>query len=349
MIDCKINAMVLLTISIAFICDAKTSRCHYNLNRVKQLVAHCENQGFTLVPRNLNNTIQELDLSNNMIKTLENGTFENYSILEVLILNHNRISEVHIHAFVGLPYLKVLKIRDNFINITKLSTRVFSPLVNLTTLDIGRNAEQSPVNKSFVYPDKTFAALKRLQFLSLDLFMFPEFGDGFRSLQFITVLNFDRYEIIESTQNFSLDLNNNALVCSCTTLDFLLWLTKTPVSFVNGNTYTCTMSNNSQVNLMEVTKDIKRYFADCNATVWLRIGIVLISCIVSVSIPLSIVYYYRWKIILFMFRKFRRAVERGLHVNYEYDVYVSYEERSITWIKNNLLPKTEQEWGLKIC
>ncbi|CAC5406212.1 TLR2 [Mytilus coruscus] len=735
MIDHKLNALLLITINSAFICDARTSSCHYSLNRVNRLVAHCENQGFTFVPRNLIRHIQELDLSINMIKTLENGTFENYSILEILILNHNRISEVHINAFVGLPNLKALKIRGNFINITKLPTGVFSPLDNLTTLDIGRNEEQSPVNQTFVYPDKTFSALQRLRFLSLDLFMYPEFGDGFRSLQILTVLNFDRCylknidsfilsnstfrnfspmlnelyirrclnffridkgilhyfpelkvldlsnsnihlyqalnilqpfqnkkmsvinlhhissksvnndefpysvivtkklmkylrticvealdlsktgivddqlnslfsfqypecfktfiissnrlpstniehymetvifltkatnmktydmsylesqflnpvyldvyhpekfipkheeqqifqmpfhisfkippslefvrfthmsvvsatvsitcansslkyfdisysvfeqypivqqkcgkqlryldvsgisstmifqtiplprlttlkmthasidrsifegkqwmleqapalknvdisfnnlwtlkdtellntsgithlnmsnnlfrsvptcvsklrhlksldlsnnlitsvdktirkwldEIIESTQNFSLDLNNNAFVCSCTTLDFMLWLTKTPVSFVNGNNYTCTMSNNTQVNLMEVTKDIKRYFADCNATVWLRIGIVLISCIVGVSIPLSIVYYYRWKLILYMFRKFRRAVERGLHVNYEYDVYVSYEERSITWIKNNLLPKTEQEWGLKIC
>ncbi|CAC5376370.1 unnamed protein product [Mytilus coruscus] len=154
-------------------------------------------------------------------------------------------------------------------------------------------------------------------------------------------------EIIVTSQNFSLNLNNNALICSCDTVEFLLWLTKTEVSFVNGNNYTCTMSNNSQVNLIEVTKDINRYFAECKANLWLRIGILLVSCTFGVSIPLSILYYYRWKLILFLFRKFRRAVERGLHVNYEYDVYISYEERSISWIKKHLLPKVETEWGLK--
>ncbi|VDI04164.1 Hypothetical predicted protein [Mytilus galloprovincialis] len=32
-----------------------------------------------------------------------------------------------------------------------------------------------------------------------------------------------------------------------------------------------------------------------------------------------------------------------------YDAYVSYEERSVLWIQKCLLPKIEEEWGLKVC
>ncbi|XP_052065494.1 toll-like receptor 4 [Mytilus californianus] len=721
---------LLLMMWTMFIYDAKTLSCNYSFNFKEQLMAHCDNRGFISVPRNLNRNIQVLDLSNNLITVIENNTLKNYTKMDILILNSNNISEVHEYGFEGLLSLKILRMENNVINISQLPSRVFRPLDKLMVLEIGRNEQQSAVNGSFVYPDNAFSTLKSLQNLSMDLFDSPEFGDGFKSLQNLTVLKFRRCylrfgklsnetfrnfptklrelyitrchhffhidkgmlqyfpelkildlsrsyihlyqalnilypyqnknmsvinfhhisdksinndkfpysiiitkelmryirsiciealdlsatgivddefyslfsfqypkcfktfiisanrlpsttlehymqtivfitkatnlktydmsylpgqflqplyldvyhpekfiesqekqhifqkslhiivnlppllefvrfthmtvmsasvsftcknaslkyfdvsysvfeqypnvshecgkelryldvsglsstmmfksislpelitlkmthasidrsiiegkqwmlghapklksidlsfnnlwtlldtklfndknithfnlsnnlfrtvpssvsklrhiesldlsnnlitsidytirkwfdEIIVPNQNFSLNLDNNALICSCDTVEFLLWLTKTEVSFVNGNNYTCTMSNNSQVNLIEVTKNINRYFADCKATLWLRIAIVLVSCSFGVSIPLSILYYYRWKLILFSFRKFRRAVERGLHVNYEYDVYISYEERSISWIKNQLLPKAEKEWGLK--
>ncbi|VDI10437.1 Hypothetical predicted protein [Mytilus galloprovincialis] len=723
---------LLIMVWIMFKYGATNLSCNYSLNLKNQLVAHCDNRGFITVPRNLIKNIKVLDLSHNLITVIKNNTFINYTKMDILILNSNNISEVHEYGFEGLRYLRILRMENNAINISKLPTRVFRPLENLIVLEIGRNEEQWMVHESFVYPDKVFSNLKSLQNLSIDLFDRPEFGNGFKSLQTLAVLNFrrcymrfgklsnetfrnfspklrelyitrchhffhidkgilryfpelnildlshsyihlyqalnilypyqnknmsvinfhhisdksisndkfpysviitkelmrylssiciealdlsatgivddelyslfsfqypgcfktfiisanrlpsttlERYmqyvvfltratnlktfdmsylpaqylkplfldvyhpgkfigshnqekqhifhqsfhitiklppsiefvrfthmtvvsasvyftcknatlryfdisfsifeqypnvsnecgkeliyldvsglsstimfqsisfpklttlkmthasidrsiiegrqwmlghapklknvdlsfnnlwtlsdttlfndknmthfnlsnnffrrvprtvsklrhlesldlsnnlitsidytirkwldEIIVPNQNLSLNLNNNALVCSCDTVDFLLWLTKTKVYFVNGNNYTCTMSNNSQANLIEVTKDINKYFADCQATTWLRIGIVLVSCTFGASIPFSVLYYYRWKLILFLFRKFRRAVERGLYVNYEYDVYISYEERSISWIKNHLLPKAEKEWGLK--
>ncbi|XP_071122775.1 toll-like receptor 4 [Mytilus edulis] len=723
---------LLIMILTMFMYGATNLSCDYGSNLKSQLVAHCDNRGYISVPRNLNRNIQVLDLSNNLITVIKNNTFINYTKMEILILNSNNISEVHEYGFEGLRYLRILRMENNAINISKLPSRVFRPLENLMVLEIGRNEKQWMIHESFVYPDKVFSNLKSLQNLSIDLFDRPVFGNGFKLLETLAVLNFRRCymssgklsnetfrnispklrelyitrchhffhidkgilryfpqlkildlshsyihlyqalnilypyqnknmsvinfhhisdksvnndkfpysviitkermkylrsiciealdlsatgivddelqslfsfqypgcfktfiisanrlpsttfehymqtvvfltratnlktydmsylpaqylkplfldvyhpgkfigshnqekqhifhqsfpitiklppliefvrfthmtvvsasvsftcqntslryfdisfsifeqypnvsnecgkelvyldvsglsstimfqsvslpklttlkmthasidrsiiegrqwmlghapklksvdlsfnnlwtlldttlfndknithfnlsnnffrrvpstvsklrhldlldlsnnlitsidytirkrfdEIIVQHQNLSINLDNNALVCSCDTVEFLLWLTKTKVYFVNGNNYTCTMSNNSQVNLIKVTKDINKYFADCQATLWLRIGIILISSTFGVSIPFSILYYYRWKLILFLFRTFRRAVERDLYVNYDYDVYISYEERSISWIKNHLLPKAEKEWGLK--
>ncbi|CAG2200480.1 unnamed protein product [Mytilus edulis] len=48
-------------------------------------------------------------------------------------------------------------------------------------------------------------------------------------------------------------------------------------------------------------------------------------------------------------RKVRHVVEKNLHENYMYDAYVSYEDRSVTWIQKFFLPKIEEKWGLKVC
>nr|AGG10807.1 toll-like receptor j [Mytilus galloprovincialis] len=730
-----------LNLFILFIIIAVTngnlkSSCMYERSIQHKLIAHCENQGFNSVPRNLSRKISELILSNNSIRMLQNDSFVHYTKMEIMILNKNRISEIKEDAFVGLHLLKVLKVNDNLINITTLSNGVFRHLSNLIDLDISLNNKPLDANTKFVYPDGAFSTLRSLQNLSIDLFMFPEFGAGFSSLKNLTALKFSQcylrnssrfrlsnstfehfssnlkelyisgcrnfflleYGLLEyfpylkildfsesyvhlyqalrilhpfqnknmsvinfhhisdnsineddfpysvvltaelmtylrticiealdlsktgivdyqhnsllsfehpecfktfiisanrlpattarhslqlysflmkainikvydlsyltidyahpvfinvyNTESFNhlpksakyfqmsphwninyslpssieflrfthiqstpssasitckntslkyldvsygvykrypkfsedclkqleyldisgisvaiitfpsmllpklvvlkmtnaridqivrkgrewmsfrapalrevdisfnyiwtleettffeqphithlnmsnnlfrtipkfvtklqkleyldlsnnlitslddnvmhwldkmihlnpiLNFDNNAFVCSCDTLDFLLWFEKTNVTFYNGDNYTCTMSNNKQILLKEVAKNTNKYFADCKATLWLHVGIILVASAFGIFVPLSLLYNYRWNIILYMYRKVRRVVEKNLHANYLYDAYVSYEERSVLWIQKCLLPKIEEEWGLKVC
>ncbi|CAC5423796.1 TLR2 [Mytilus coruscus] len=733
----QIKRMFLVSIMIAIANGNKSMSCTYSRNRKHKLIAHCENQGFTSVPRNLSRDINELILSHNLIRKLQNDSFVHYAEMEILILSKNRISEIQEDAFAGLHMLKVLKVNDNLINITILPKGVFRHLSYLIDLDISRNKKPLNENTTFVYPDGAFSTLRSLQNLSIDLFMFPDFGAGFSSLKNLTVLKFSRchlrnssrfrllnstfenfsanlkelyisgcrhfflledglleyfphlkildlsesyvhlyqalrilhpfqyknmsvinfhhisdnsineddypYSVVitlelmkylrticiealdlsrtgivdyqdnslfsfehpecfktfiisanrlpattayrssqiyiffmkainmkiydcsyltvdyahpvylnvynttafnnfpESTINFQmpppmnlslpssieflrfthiqiapssasitckntslkyldisygvyihypkftedcvkqleyldisgipvaiitfpsmllpklsilkmtnaridqivlkgrewmsfrapklrevdisfnniwtleettffeqphithlnmsnnlfrtipafvtklqkmesldlsnnlitsiddnvrlwldkitnlnrfriLNLDNNAFICSCDTLDFLLWFENTNVTFYNGDNYTCIMSKNKQqILLREVSKNTKKYFADCEATIWLYVGIALVSSAFGIFVPLSLLYNYRWNIILYMYRKVRRVVEKNLHENYIYDAYVSYEDRSVAWIQKFLLPKIEDEWGLKVC
>ncbi|CAC5425700.1 unnamed protein product [Mytilus coruscus] len=41
--------------------------------------------------------------------------------------------------------------------------------------------------------------------------------------------------------------------------------------------------------------------------------------------------------------------EKSLNVDFKYDVYVSYSDDGVSFIKNYLQPKIEQEWGLTMC
>nr|AGI05197.1 toll-like receptor U precursor [Mytilus galloprovincialis] len=726
-----------LSIIITVTCVEPAFSCTYRRNRKHQLVAHCENQGFKSVPRNLSRDIQELILSNNLINILKNNSFINYSNLEILSLSKNKISGIQEDAFAGLNSLKVLKVNDNLINITILPHDVFRHLIGLIVLDISRNKKQLNESSQFIYPDTTFSRLERLQNLSIDLFMFPVFGRGFIKLQNLNALNFDKcylrnssgFKLLNATfENFSsnlqqlyisgcrhffqmeygllehfpnlkvldlsesyvhlyqalrilhpyqdknmsvinfhhitdssingndfpcavvitvalmkylrniciealdlsktgivdyhqnslfsfkypecfttfiisanklpattadhyievitfaknaknmkvydfsyltstadhpnlaylnvydpeafyhfskgtlktevhpqiqfflpssieflrfsytldllhsasitcantslkyldvsftvyrkfpdltndcgkqleyldvsgipvtevtlpsvtlpklytlkmtnaridqavlkgkqwmeltapeirnvdisfnnlwsldkstflgqphikhlnmsnnlfrtipkfvtrlkklesldlsgnlitsidsqlrlwmhemtlsnrsllLNFDNNAFICSCDTLDFLLWFAQTKVTFFNGDTYNCTIHDKQAV-LREVIQNTKEYFSNCKSTIWLHVGIVLVASTFCILIPIIVIYNYRWMIILTIYRKVRRAVEKDLHENYMYDAYVSYEDRSVAWIKKFLLPKIEGEWGLKVC
>ncbi|VDI42983.1 Hypothetical predicted protein, partial [Mytilus galloprovincialis] len=103
-----INLLV-LSIIITVANGNLASSCRYKKNIQHKLIAHCENQGFTSVPRKLRRDIYELILSNNSIHMLTNNSFINYSKMERLILTGNNISVIHEDAFVGLDSLKVLK------------------------------------------------------------------------------------------------------------------------------------------------------------------------------------------------------------------------------------------------
>ncbi|XP_076111086.1 toll-like receptor 4 [Mytilus galloprovincialis] len=731
----KTTYLFALSIIITVTCVEAVFSCTYSRNRKHYLVAHCENQGFTSVPRNLSRDIQELILSNNLINILKNNSFINYTNLEILSLSKNKISDIQEDAFAGLNSLKVLKVDDNLINITILPEEVFRHLSNLIALDISRNKKQLQNSSTFMYPDATFSTLERLQNLSIDLYMFPKFGRGFIKLQNLTALNFDKcylrnisefrlwnstfenftsnlkelyisgcrhffqmeYGLLEhfpnlkildlsnsyvhlyqalrilhpfqyknmsvinfhhitdksingnefpysvviteelmkylkticiesldlsktgimdyqknslfsfehpkcfktfilsanrlpatiadhyfevvifmklaanmkvydfsyittdypnpiylnvyhpetlnhlenripnvylspevsiflppsleflrfthilsvfssafiicantslkyldvsfgvyqnfpngtndcgkqleyldisgspeaiitfpkillpklailkmtharidqlilkgkqwmvfrapnlrkidmsfnnlwtleetafvnqpnithlnmsnnlfraiptfvtklhkleyldlsynlivsindtmrrwlnnvsSNRKFVLDLNNNDLVCSCDTLDFLLWMEKNKEIFYNRDNYTCTMTKeNRQVPLKEVIPNKKRYFSYCEKNMWLTYLGISVASAFGIFVAIFLLYSYRWKIILYMYRKVRRVVEKNLHENYMYDAYVSYEDRSVAWIQKFLLPKIEDEWGLKV-
>jgi hypothetical protein len=43
-------------------------------------------------------------------------------------------------------------------------------------------------------------------------------------------------------------------------------------------------------------------FAHCDAIIWLRIGIILIISFFVVFIPVTVIFNFRWRIILFVYR-----------------------------------------------
>jgi Leucine-rich repeat (LRR) protein len=93
----------------------------------------------------------KIDLSKNVIHTIENNTFIHLSeSLAELDLRSNQIVEIRQEAFLKNILLKTLKLESNLLNPAAKNSIIFSSIGSLETLDVSQNKIQALNNKSFI-------------------------------------------------------------------------------------------------------------------------------------------------------------------------------------------------------
>ncbi|XP_053731864.1 adhesion G protein-coupled receptor A3 isoform X2 [Synchiropus splendidus] len=153
--------------------DLIVDTCHCSAERSKELSRHqvrvkvvCDDADLleTLHPSFLPNRTVSLNLSNNKISLLRNGSFYGLAALEKLDLRNNLISTVEPWAFRGLLALKRLDLSDNRIGC--LSSEMFADLGNLSKLNLSGNIFSTLTAGLFTH----LAALRVLHFSTETLF-----------------------------------------------------------------------------------------------------------------------------------------------------------------------------------
>jgi Leucine-rich repeat (LRR) protein len=148
---------------------------------------------------------------------------------------------------------------------------------------------------------------------------------------------------------FNLSININELYCSCENRDFVLWLGTTKVSLDKNGNYSCRLRNGTLVATSIILEQFHDLFSHCDAITWLRIGIILIISLFVIFIPVTVIFNFRWRITIFVYRTFRKFIENSMNLTYTYDVYVSYGYNGYPWVTEVLLTTLEKKWNLKIC
>lgn len=150
--------------------------------------------------------------------------------------------------------------------------------------------------------------------------------------------------------NFKLFLRGNIFKCTCGTKDFIRWLFETNIEFDEPNKqYKCMLSNGSITTTVKVYQKFHDHFSICHNEIWLRVGIGLLVSFITITVPLAIIINFKWQITYWFYRKFRKAVETELKKKFVYDIYLSYSNQSLYWVKNLLMPKIENCWKMKMC
>ncbi|VDI49464.1 Hypothetical predicted protein [Mytilus galloprovincialis] len=152
---------------------------------------------------------------------------------------------------------------------------------------------------------------------------------------------------MQELHGMTLNLDGNAFECNCDTIDFIRWIQTTKVN-LDSRSYICKLSNGTVIDTLIAYNSLYDLFADCKSTMWLTLASSLLSTFVTISL-LLVVYSKRWKILFSVYGIIHRTVERKVRKSYQYDVYVSYEREVVVWIKDVLIPKLEDEWGLTMC
>ncbi|XP_076101016.1 toll-like receptor 4 [Mytilus galloprovincialis] len=256
-----------------------------------------------------------------------------------------------------LIHLKTLILREtNLINVLQTNTTILRFCPNIMNLDISNNY----ILKIKAYSLGQLHNLKQLNLSHNLLETIPEVVTTFLNLaeldlsyNQLSTIGKNILDWIDSQHKkhgiFKLYLNINPFICSCDATEFLRWILTTKVKLDDNGNYSCWVSLSKSSNYTKnVAEDFHHYFVDCNTTVWIKLGISLLISILSSVLCIALLFNFRWRIMFFFFRNFRKIAEKGLELQFDYDVYVSYSDDCVSFVKE-LQKKVENEWGFKIC
>ncbi|XP_061505169.1 uncharacterized protein LOC1273631 [Anopheles gambiae] len=184
--------------------------------------ADCTNQRLPVVPQELSNELQILDLSHNQIDELPAKTFEaaHQTNLQKLYLRHNSMKRVDRDAFRNLTILIELDMANN--NLTALEAGVFDDLTKIRVIILNNNQIER-IDKNLFYGlqylTKVHLRTNRLVRIALNSFVnVPNLSQielDYNELQALRKESFSGLEKLTS-----LSLTNNPWNCSCTLRSF---------------------------------------------------------------------------------------------------------------------------------
>lgn len=118
----------------------------------------CQRRRLANIPEGIPTETKVLDLSKNRLRWVQAGDLAPYPRLEEVDLSENLIATLEPNAFATLQNLKVLKLRGNQLKLVPMGA--FAKLGNLTSLDLSEN-------KIVILLDYTFQDLRSLKHLEV--------------------------------------------------------------------------------------------------------------------------------------------------------------------------------------
>ncbi|CAC5398976.1 unnamed protein product [Mytilus coruscus] len=318
---------------------------------------------YYLANERLGKRIVLLNASN--LTYLDMAYFDVGNLPEIVLKGQNNIKYID---FSGIPswntsmslfaHSKTVLLRYNGIwSNVQQTQHYFSFIQEVEELDISGNQLWQLRYDTFLYN-------KKLRKLIMQNNLFDELPTALIPIENLNFLDFSGNildSINETMRNwldkqqkkngtFKIFLRYNIFKCTCETKDFIRWIFETSIEFDEPNKeYKCMLSNGSITTTVKVYQNFHDYFSICNNEIWLRVGIGLLVSFITVTVPLAIIINFKWQITYWFYRKFRKAVEIELKKKFVYDIYLSYSNQSLYWVKNILMPKIENCWRMKMC
>ncbi|CAL1548153.1 unnamed protein product [Lymnaea stagnalis] len=281
------------------------------------------------------NKLQILDLSQSSIGDISLTFFENFPVLETLILDYNKLGDFfasrgkRMHVFEKLKNLKHLFLNDN--GLTILARKIFNGLDSLETLYLGWNS-----NWLF---DVTISHMRNLRRLNL-------------AHTEVTGLPRHIRDHIDSLKNgIEVDLSHCPLHCDCENLDFLKWMVRSTAFDGSFRDYLCFYDDATFQNITDqfagTLRFLERRCAE-NSTLFL---IVLSTTLCLLCFVMGgVAYRFRWKLRYLYYMAYRnsRKNENPLQPGTsKYDVFISYASQDEAFVINEVMKELSAR-GLKL-
>ncbi|XP_055934243.1 toll-like receptor 8 isoform X2 [Argiope bruennichi] len=277
-----------------------------------------------------------IDLSNNLISELANNTLFGLRNVRKILLDGNRLSFLNnSYPFEFTPKLEVLSLNQN-----KIFSFPSGMFLNLNVLGIIR------VGDNFIQPWTE----EILPFSgNLTLFMLKK-----NKISFFTKLMLEDLNKVELV-----DFSGNPINCShCSTKDLQIWLESTNTSFVKLASEEKNFLCHEPQELKGIT--VPNADLDFLDDYCIPKKVDVAKIIYSTTVPLLVIaiilalVWYRWhwniKYMLFLARSRTKTYKDQVNAHrYEFDAFVSYCDKDLPWIRNELLRSLETEEDRITC
>ncbi|CAG2229153.1 unnamed protein product [Mytilus edulis] len=275
-------------------------------------------------------SLQDLNLSRNRLQqfALDLGNIRNLSLQNNVLGGF-----LSTHSYKMSNEYSWLEIIDLSINgIEKLAFILFKGQPNLKYINLNRNKLQKV----------TFdvSRLKSLRYLDLS-------SNNFTTLDEKAMVMFDG--LFKNT-NFTVNLQKNALLCTCNTLPFLKWISITKVNLLLNDK--CYLEDGIGFSFYPINSLIQQVQKGCTSYTTLVIALSVGLAVMLINIVLALVYKYRWKL-RYMFYlakskhyRYKASSDDG---EYTYDAFISYCDDDRSFVLKDCIENLETEGNAKLC
>ncbi|XP_046551952.1 toll-like receptor 4 [Haliotis rubra] len=274
--------------------------------------------------------VTHLDLSGNLATYVKPYFFATFPSLTHLNVSHNAFTmSENWEYFRNQSKVEVLDLSSN--KILFLHRYFLTGLKSLTTLNLSLN-----------YMDSLFVDLDH----NLNL---TSINCSHNYIKYISPRLRSQMDRLAALHNFTIDLSGNDLRCTCQNIEFLEWLLNSNIHAANRDLYHCVDINGEVIHFKDhdVLKNLKD---SCSDFIALSMGLLATFVLICSLIAATICYRYRWKIIYFFYvfklklRKNKTEYERI----YDFDVYVSYADHDLHFVREDMIQKLEHQKGKRL-
>ena len=298
-------------------------------------IVDCKGNNMTAISTQISADCTMLDLSGNVVDTVETGIFDRLTHLGELFMNSSQLAKIEAGAFRNLSDLIQLDLANN--KLETVDTEMFEGLVRLEVLDLSLN-RLNHIKEGSLAPLK---ALKQLNLRNNQLKMTSK-----SEFQFLSQLE-------------SVKLAQNPWSCECGYVDLMKGFLNQNIKRIHDlEEITCEQYDKEkgatfQHVFLEVDKS-KFCINDDDVDNSLFIIIVsVLSVLVIGLLALLLAFKYRKFLRIWCFVKFGWKCNRGNENDRHYDAFVSYSGLDCDFVAQELVPRLEEpghgKVGYKLC
>ena len=287
--------------------------------------------------------LEIVDASNGVLERLAPGYLNHFVNLRFVNLSHNSLgisgSDFR-ETFSRLLRLEDLNLAHN--KLSHVNPRAFEHCISLRRLNLANN-ELTEID---IYMDRLVA----LEYIDLS-------GNRLVTLSHAFMTKLD---IQFQKHDLTVDIRYEIFMCNCRSLSFIRWLRVTPVGLTEKETLTCSRGDTSGLRLTQIA--IEPIETTCDIDRLLPVVVPVFVGVILVIIGVSLVRYHRWYIKYHLVLCWLRdEVTSANRLENQYDAMVTYflhaansrdqqdgVARISRWVCTRLLPRAEDEWGLRL-